>query len=220
MTSPSEDAINAFASPRSGTEVSWNVGDRAATAVRVENQKDEAYLKAMGMINYVYALWFGSSFMFCLGYTICHLQGTILAPWSVEGRWVLAVVSYPVLTVLAVLAGFGFRRRRRWALRVEAILALWWLTLGFAIIFVAARPVPLLEMMVTTLFVLALCVPMMNLWDLGHSPVFDPQYESILAATAPIRIHARLPIELKIISGFLLACAVAGCYYQLSLRIS
>jgi hypothetical protein len=214
MISPVVDGANPFAPPTSKGEDPWTFGDPVAVAIRREHQKDEAYLKAMGILNYIYAFYFAQLFAGNVTYPILHALHRIDAPWSVQPPRFIGYALSLVLTVLAVVAGYGFRRLTRWAFRIEAILAICWLMFWFVTVFVQhwTTPLPLVEIFAILFFYLALASPMMNLLDFRRSPVLEPTYKTILKATSHIRVRAKTPLQVKLMSGFLLFCSAVAFY--------
>ena len=61
----------------------------SAVAVRREHYVDEAYVRAMGIVNYAYALLFGAQFVADASYPILHAMRRIDSPWSVRPYWSL-----------------------------------------------------------------------------------------------------------------------------------
>jgi hypothetical protein len=215
LISPSGDGVNPYAPPVT-QEDPWTIGDPAAVAMRRENQKDEAFLKAMGILNYFYALFFGYSFAFNVSYPILYALRRMDAPWSIQPHWILPLVLNLLLTILAAVAGYGFRRLKPWAFRVEAILAICWLILWFTTSFYHHRTAPMwiAEVFVVLFLFLAFAAPMMNLLDLRHSVVVEPTYQTVIEATSHVRVRAKFPLEPKLVSGFLLVCAALAFYFS------
>ena len=60
---------------------------------------------------------------------------------------------------------------------------------------------------------LAFAAPMMNLLDLRHSYVVEPIYKTVIEATSHVRVRTKFPLEPKLVSGFLLLCAVVAYYF-------
>jgi hypothetical protein len=215
LTASAREDINPFEPPVSRGEDPWNFGDPVAVAIRREHQKDEAYLKAMGILNYFYAFFFGALFAADARYPIYHAMRQIDAPWSVQPRWIVANVLSFVLTIVAIFAGVGFRRLACWAFRFEAVLALCWLMLWFvASFFFRPTPRPFSETLAFLFLYLALAAPMMNLLDFRSSPVLDPGYKAIVNATPHIRLRAKMPLEPKLMSGLMLGCALVAFYFS------
>lgn len=214
-TSPGGDGGNPYTPPESQQDP-WSVGDPIIVAVRRENQNDEAYVKALGIANYLYAFLFAGLFVGNASYPILHAMHRIDAPWSIQPHWILFLTLYLVQTILAILAGHGFRRLRRGALRLEAALAACWVTLWFVTSFFHQRaaPTPLGEIFAFLFLYVGLAAPMMNLPDLRHSPVLQPEYKAIVEATAHIPVRPKLPLELKLASSLLLLSAVAAFYFN------
>jgi hypothetical protein len=158
----------------------------------------------MGIVNYFYGLLIGASALYWLGLAILHASRRISAPWILRPGYLALIVTVGVMTVLATLAGYGFRRRRRWALGAEALFAVCWLIWYFLWFLAPSRLPQFLEILAGTSLQLALACPMLDLWDVRHSIVFDKEYDRVVAETPSLRVRAKLPREYTLITGLFL----------------
>lgn len=167
--------------------------------IRRTHLRDESYLKAVGRANYLYALFFGAGVVYFMRLTFLQLSGRINAPWSIRPAWIAYEANGGVLALTALVAGYGFRRLRRWAMAAEGLFVVSFLVGLPLSILAQSRPPAAGEFVGEVLLMAAFLVPMINLWDVRRSGVFAPQYRRVVAATPGVRVVARLSWELKLV---------------------
>jgi hypothetical protein len=184
-------------------------------ALRRAHSRDEAYIKAVGRLNYLYAVLFILEGSYYLRFTYLYLSGAINAAWTVRPGWLAFQAACFLTAAFALFAGYGFRRLRRWALGAEVLFMYGALFVWVLSIVAARRPTSLPEFaggltLMTTLF-----APLLNLWDVHRSFVFTPEYLRVISATPGMRIRERIPWAFKlpaIVSfvAFIMICVYVG----------
>jgi hypothetical protein len=204
LSPPPDEFLCPPASPGGSLDHAAALRDADVAAVRRAHLAEESYIKALGIVNYVYGFLFGASALCWLGLAILHASGRISAPWILRPGWVAVGVNQWISAILALGAGYGFRRLRRWALPAEMLLALCWLISWLLVFLVPSRPGAFLGILAIACFNIALAAPMLDLWDIRRSVVFDEDYRRIIAGTSTIRAGARLPRDHVLIAGLFL----------------
>lgn len=174
-------------------------GETDPKAIRRTLLREESYLKAVGKVNYVYAVLFVAYDAYYLYWTFLHLSGKANAPWSIRPGWVAYQVNFCVMAVLALIAGYGFRRLKPWALQVEALFVLCFLMQWPISIVAYSKPPGLGYFAGGVLLLAAFLVPLINLWDVRESLVLSPEYGRVIAATPGARAKEKLSWELKLL---------------------
>ncbi len=180
-------------------------------AVRRAHLGEEAYVKAVGGVHYIYAVLFILHAGYFLRLTYLHLTGKISAPWSVRPGWIALQLDWCLVILLTLVAGYGFRRLKPWALWMEGLFVFTFLTIWPLSIFAYSRETSPSEFAGGVLLMAALLVPLIGLWDLRESILFTPAYGRAITATPHAEVRARLPLELKILT-FLLIVTAATFY--------
>jgi hypothetical protein len=208
--SPSDSPLNPPAS--TGQDAEHAAPSDDPEVVRRAHLTEESYVKALGIINYIYFFLFGSSASYWLILAIQHATGRISAPWVLRPGWIAVITDLWITTILAGVAGYGLRRLRPWALVVEALFVLCWLIWYFLGFVVPTRQSSLLAIIGGTAFLVALAAPMLNLGEVRHSVIFDRDYRRIIKATPSIRARAKLPRELWLIAVLFLIVGLVLIY--------
>ena len=203
ISPPSDEFVCPPASPGGSLEHA-EAGEPTAETVRRAHLAEEAYAKALEIVNYFYGLLFAVPALVLIGLAVLHAAGTISAPWISRPGWLAMIVVLSAMAILATMAGYGFRRLRRWALGTEALVALCGLIWYFLWFLIPAQP-NVYQILMGTSFLLALASPMLDLWDIRRSVIFEGDYQRIIAATPSIRATPRLPREHARIAGLFLA---------------
>jgi hypothetical protein len=190
-------------------------GEAGPKAIRRAHLREESYLKAVGKVNYVYAVLFVAYDAFFLYWTVRHLSGKLVAPWSIRPGYLALQANFGIMAVLSLIAGYGFRRLRPWAMRVEALFVLCFLIQWPLFIVAYSEPPGLGYFVGGVLLLAAFLVPLINLWDVRQSPVITPEYRRVIEATPGARIRGRLPWELELIMLVLFVLATTILVFTL-----
>ena len=177
----------------------------------------------MGLVNYFYVIYFGGFSFYFTSFTYLHMIGEVNAPWSVRAGWLAFQADLWVTAALALVAGFGFRRLKPWALWVEALVVLCCLAHLPASIFAYSifdysTPMGLGYVAAGVSLTAALLVPLLNLLDSIRSDVLSPEYRRVIAATPGVRVRAKLPWELKLPALLFLAIYLVICTFMAALE--
>lgn len=173
-------------------------GESDPKAIRRAHLRDESYLKAVGKVNYLYAVLFVAYDACFLYWTVRHLSGKSIAPWSVRPGWLALQANFGIMAVLSLLAGYGFRRLKPWSMPVEALFVLCFLIQWPLSIIAYSKPPSLGYFAGGVLLLAAFLVPLINLWDVRGSLVLTPGYGRVVATTPGVRVKAKLSWELKL----------------------
>lgn len=170
-------------------------------SIRRANGRDEAYVKALSILNILDAILVFALVIPYVPYAVMHWRRQINAPWSVWPARLAYNILGVIVIVVTLTAGMGLRRFRSWALRLEILFAAGLLVmLGLAIV-ASSRELGIGEMAGMALVVASLLTPFLNVPDLRDSPVFKPEYRQVIAATRrTVRVRPRLPRALKILA--------------------
>jgi hypothetical protein len=204
ISPPSDEFLCPPAVPGGDLDGAAAAGEPTAETVRRAHLAEESYVKALEIVNYFYGLLFALPTLALIGLAVLHATGAVSAPWISRPSWLAMIVVLSAIAILATLAGYGFHRLRRWALGTEALVGLCGLIWYFLWFLIPAQP-NLYQILMGTSFLLALAAPMLDLWDLRHSVLFDGDYRRIIAATPSLRATPRLPREHTRIAGLFLA---------------
>jgi hypothetical protein len=201
IPAPFDDPVNPTSVPL-GADSATPLDESEAKTKRRAHSRDESYVKAVGRMNYLYALLFAVQAAWSIHFAYLHLSGAISADWSVQPRWLTFHVILCLTVILALVAGYGFRRLERWALGAEALFSVCALFVWAILVFASRKPSSFaafaLEFAGGIALMVALFAPLLNLWDVRKSTVFTTEYRRMIVATPSIRIRGRLPWELKI----------------------
>lgn len=189
-------------------------GQSDPEAIRRAYLREEAYVKAVGIMNYLYFIFFGAFSAYYVGIALLHRSGKVSAAWSVQPGWIALESNGCVMAILALAAGYGFRRLKHWALRVEAFFVLCCLFYMPLSIFAYSQPMGIGYLAAGISLMSALLVPLLNLWDVRKSRLFTPEYRRVVAMTTGVRVRARLPWELKIPAILLMVLYLIICSYM------
>jgi hypothetical protein len=219
MSSPSNppplgDRMN----PDSGMSTDLNphsvLGRSDPETIRRTHLPEEAYSKAVGILNFFFATLCLAWATFLIAFAIRHGIGEISAPWALQPGWISIQVISSVMAVLAIFAGYGFTRLRWWALRVEAIFFVCLLIWAFLTFTHPPHEISLLDLLSGICFLLALTTPLINLWDVRNSVIFDREYQRVIDRTRQIRTRPKLPLELKVASVFFMTIYLISSYFN------
>jgi hypothetical protein len=219
LSSSLEDPLQPDKSPEGDGDRALSTSEFDAESLRRSHLSEESYVKAMGFVNYTYGVLLGLDAVYLSRLTVLQVSGRISAPWTLEPGWLAIQVVSWIMAILAILAGHGFFRFKKWALRAEVLFSLCWLALWFLSIAVptgSSTDPRLRTIVVFSLWMAALATPMINLWDIRHSVIFERSYQRVFRATSSIRVRAQLPLELKMIplclflAGFLVVWITGG----------
>jgi hypothetical protein len=200
ISASQKDDPNPFAPPRADFSDRSGSFDREAEELRRAHVRDESYVKALTIINFIYFLLYGASAAYYEWILISHLNGRVSAPWIVRPGFVLLQSILCSMPVLALGAAVGFLRRKRWALVLELLFTVCLFLNWMLAPLVATKAPSVLEFIATGAFVLAIAAPMLNVWDLRRSIVFAPEYDLAVAATPRVEVRPKLSGELKLIT--------------------
>jgi hypothetical protein len=192
-------------------------GESNPKVIRKAHLREESYLKAVGKVNYVYAFLFVAYDAFFLYWTVGHLSGKINAAWSVRPSYVALQANFGIMAVLSLIAGYGFRRLKPWAMQVEALFVLCFLIQWPLFIIAYSEPPSIGYFAGGVLLLSAFLVPLINLWDVRQSPVMSPEYGRVIAATPGVRIRGRLSWELELMMLVLFVLATTILVFSLKL---
>ena len=136
ISPPSDEFLVPPASPDGSLDHAPAPSELTPESVRRAHLAEESYAKAMEIVNYFYGLLFAVPALVLIGLAVLHAAGTISAPWIGRPSWLAMIVVLSATAVLAIIAGYGYRRLKRWALGTEALVALFalvWYFLWFLI---------------------------------------------------------------------------------------
>jgi len=204
MSPPSDEFFDPPASPTENLEHDAASGGPDVAEVRRAHVAEESYARALEIVNYVYGLLFAVPSLVLIGLAVLHAVGRISAPWIRRPGWLAMIGVLSAIAILATLAGYGFRHLRRWALWTEALVALCGLIWYFLLFVIPAQPT-VSQILMATSFLLALASPMLDLWDVRRSVIFDADYQRIIEATPDLHARPGLPREHTRIAGLFLA---------------
>jgi hypothetical protein len=183
-----------------------DLGERAgagvlsADALRHAHLDEESYVKALAIANLAYFLFFGVIATYYARVLFYHLRGRINAPWVVQPYFLPIQIIIYALPIFALSAAWGFFRRKRWALRLEFLVAVC-LFLSWATDPLARRyPLTILGRIGQTVMVLAIAAPMFNVPELRGSVIFGAEYDRAVRATPSIRAWPKLTLKLTLIA--------------------
>ncbi len=202
-----EDFGSPYAPPTSDRSDPWSIGPPEALALRRAHRREEAYAKALAIANVVYFFLFAPWTGYLVWILISHMAGRISAPWVVQPGWLVLILISIFISIAAFAAALGFFRRKRWALRFEFALAACWGSYWALQPMVTTTTPPLLVFIGVGAIYLAISLPMLKIFDLWESVIFDPEYSDAIAATRRITILPKLPLGLTLIA---LALFVSG----------
>ncbi len=186
--------------------------------IRRTHAPEEAYLKAVGLVNYLYVILFGSSAAYLTWMTYSHLTGKVSAAWSVRSGWIAFQANLWVTALLALIAGFGFRRLKSWALWVEAWVVPCCLTLVPASVLAGYTVTTVGSIAAGCSLIAAFTAPLLNLLDSMGSSVLTPEYRRVIAATPGVHVRAKLPWALKLPALLFLAIYLIICTFMAALE--
>jgi hypothetical protein len=204
ISPPSDEFLCLPASFEGSLDQDATSGEPTAETVRRAHLAEESYAKAMEIVNFFYGLLFAAPVLVLISLAVLHGAGRISAPWISRPGWLAMIVVLSAIAILATLTGYGFRHLRRWAVWTEALVALCGLVWYFLWFVIPAQP-HFPQILMGTSFLLALASPMLDLWDIRRSVIFDQDYQPIIAATPKIRAAPRLSREHTRIAGLFLA---------------
>lgn len=191
-------------------------GESDPKAIRRAHLREESYLKAVGKVNYVYAILFVAYDAFFLYWTVQHLSSKLIAPWSVRPGYLALQANFAIMAVLSLIAGYGFRRLKPWAMQVEALFVVSFLIQWPLLIIAYSKPPSIGSFVGGVLLTAAFLVPLINLWDVRRSPVITPEYGRVIAATPGARIRGRLSFELELMMLVLFVLATTILVFTLN----
>ncbi len=184
-------------------------------SIRRANGRDEAYVKALSLLNILDAIVVFALVIPYIPYAFMHWKRQINAPWSVRPERLAYDVIGAIVVVVTLAAGLGLRRFRSWAMRLEILFAAGLLVMLILAIVASSRELGFGEMAGMALVVAALLTPFLNVPDLRNSPVFKPEYRQVIAATRrTVRVRPKLPRALKILTVVLGAIGVLLLVYS------
>jgi hypothetical protein len=208
LSASQTDDPNPFAPPR--TDLSYRSGalDREAEDFRRAHVKDESYVKALTITNFIYFLLFGYNAAYNEWIFISQLKGLVGTPFIVTPGYVANQFIICSMPVFALGAAIGFLRRKRWALALELLMTVCLFLIWMLDPLIRSPAPSVREFIATGAFVLAIAAPMLNVWDLRRSIVFSPEYDLAVAATPNIKVRPRLSNGLPLITIVLFVVAI------------
>jgi hypothetical protein len=206
---PASDDPDHFHTPGSpGRDAQHPKAPDDPAVVRRAHLKDESYVKAVGIVNYLYSVLFAGAASYYLFLAFQHSAGRISAPWVLRPGWIALITVLWLMAISSGVAAYGLRRLRSWALLVEVLVALCWLIWYFLGFVVPTKQSSLLANIGGTALLIALASPMLNLWDARRSAIFGRDYRRVIAATPSIRASENLPLELWLVAALFLFVAL------------
>jgi hypothetical protein len=167
--------------------------ERDAESSRRSLSSTESYVKGVGIVNDIYAWLLSFSIGLDLMFMAAVAEGRVSAPWVTGPFHIAMMISYLIMAFLSFVAGFGPRRLRPWAQKVEAAFGLVYLACFGATWLRDLRKELYLDAMVLALFSILWAAPMIHLWSIEATEVCSPSYKSVIDETSHIRVRARLP---------------------------
>jgi hypothetical protein len=202
-----EELDNPYGPPTADRGDPWSIGPPEALALRQAHRREEAYAKALAIANVVYFFLFAPWAGYLVWILISHMTGRVSAPWVVQTGWNLEIFLSIFISIAALATALGFLRRKRWALGLEFAMGVCWASFFALQPMVATRTIPALEFIGGSAIFVAIALPMLKIFDLWESVIFDPEYSDAIAATHRITIWPKLPLMLTLIA---LALFLAG----------
>jgi hypothetical protein len=190
-----EESANPYAAPTSELADPWHRDDSEELALRRAIRKDESYVKGLVITNFLYVLFFGAGAVSDISILILHLAGQASAPWILRPDRFAMLFFLACMPISAFGAALGFLRRKRWALRFELALAVWWFLMWTTEPIVRRNnPRPALEFIGLAFAHLTLAAPMLTAWRLRGSIVWEPECSDAIAATTDIWVWPKIPL--------------------------
>ncbi len=208
ITVPPDDEPNPYAPPKSDFSDRSGIVDPEVEALRRAHLKDESYVKALTIVNLVYAVGLGAYLITRAQILISHLSGRTDSSWIVRPVRLAEQLVDAVTLICALGAACGFFMRKRWALRFELVLALGFVLNGIIEPLLHSRPAPILTFIGPIAVGLMLASPMLEVSRLRRSVVFDPAYARTVKATAHIKAWPKLSRKLTLIVVVLFVAVV------------
>ncbi len=195
---PSEGHGNPYRASAVDFNVPWSDGPADALALRRAHRREESLMKGLAIVNFLYALYFGTGVAYEFSSVIGHLTGRLEAPWIVQPGWIVMLVLLACKSIAGLGATFGFLWRKRSALWCELTLALSW-AMMVALDPLIGGPRSALDFVGFTAAHLTLAAPMLSAWYLRNSVVFDARYSEAIATTRRIWVWPRIPAKVILI---------------------
>jgi hypothetical protein len=208
----SDDPGNPYAAPTVDMGDPWTHGPPEALELRRAHRREESHVKGLAIINFAYAVLFGIAAFQEVSILIGYLAGQVNTPWIVRPARITSLVVSVCMPIAAFGAAYGFLRRKRWALRWELVFAALWFALWHLEPLFRSRPRPLLEFLGLAAGNLMLAAPMLEVWFLRRSVVFDAEYSNAIAETRHIWFWPRVSAKVVLVAFvlFVVACVLIG----------
>jgi hypothetical protein len=201
VASPSEEPLNPYAPPRADVHDHWGASGPEMEVIRLAHLDEESCVKSLAIINCIYSLFFGFLCFGLLQSLIGYASGRFGATFYFGPEWIALLIDNGSVVVLGIVAGLGFRNRRKWACSADALLILCLLIDISLKIFIRLNlnDFHFLEFVSESLFWLALITPAFSLLHIRYSVVLESEYQRVVAATPHIKAQAKLPRDLIVI---------------------
>ena len=207
-TEPYGDPGNPYSAPAVDFRDPWRNGPADALALCQAHRREESYVKGLAIINFAYAVLFGFSEFQEVSILIGYLAGRIDAPWIVLPARLASLFVSVCMPIAAFGAAYGFLRRKRRAIRWELALAALWFALWAIEPLFRSRPRPAEEFLGLAAANLMLAAPMLGVWSLRGSVVFDAVYSNAIAETRHIWFWPRVPAKVVLVAFVLFVTAL------------
>ncbi len=182
-------------------------------ALRKTHANKEAYVKAVGAVNYFYAIFFGLGAAYFVHFTVSHVSGTISASWSVRPGWLALQADLCLTAIVALIAGVGLRHLTPWALGAESLFVLCLVAQMPLAIFAYSKQMDIGDLTGGIALLMAFLAPLINLWDVRKSVLFSPAYRHAVESTPEVSVGAKLPWELALSAiGFFVLYLLIGAF--------
>ena len=210
----SDDPGNPYAAPPVDFGDPWSDAPADALALRRAHRREESYVKGLAIANFLYTLFFGTGAVYEFSILIGHLAGRVDAPWIVRPGWIAMLIVMAYIPIAALCAGWGFLRRKRWAIWCELTVAVSWIVMVALDPLISSTPSPAVDYLGLTAAHLMLAAPMLSAWYLRGSVVFDAEYSAAIAATRGLWFWPKIPgkIILLAIIFFVVALVLIGFF--------
>jgi biotin transporter BioY len=207
-----EDPGSPYIAPKTDLADPWSVGPPEALALRRAHRREESLVKGLAIANLFYTLFFGVSAVIEASSLIGHLTGRMNAPWMVRPARIVMSVLMVSMAVAALGATWGFLRRKRSALGYELALAVCWFLFVAIDPFTLSTPRPALAYLGLIAAHLMLAAPMLSVWSLQRSVLFDAEYSEVIAETRHLWFWPKVSLKVILVSFafFVVACVLIG----------
>ncbi len=180
-------------------------------ALRSAHASEEAYVKAVGAVNYFYAILLGLGAAYFICITVLHVSGSIGAAWSVRPGWLAFQADLCLTAIVALIAGVGLRHLTPWALGAESLFVLCLVALLPLGTFAYSKRLGIADLAGGVALVMAFLAPLIKLWDVRKSILFSKAYHRAVESTPETSVRGKVPWELTLSAiGFFVLYLLIG----------